>query len=72
MMTSPKAMMSPLTRSKPVTHTNPLGKRNSNNYRRSHKAGEGDGRRGKGQQLRLELGSVVTGEGKRGEWYLDT
>ena len=32
---------------------------------RSHTAGEGDGGRGKGLQLRLELGNVVTGEGER-------
>jgi hypothetical protein len=41
---------------------------------RSHTAGEGDGGRGKGLQLRLELGNVVTGEGERGEsgsWRLD-
>jgi hypothetical protein len=34
--------------------------------RRSHTAGEGDGGRGKGLQLRLELGNVVTGEGEEG------
>ncbi len=33
--------------------------------RRSHTAGEGDGGRGKGLQLRPELGNVVTGEGER-------
>ncbi len=41
---------------------------------RSHTAGEGDGGRGKGLQLRLELGNVVMGEGERGEsgsWRLD-